>query len=808
MLTNLLCGSLVFEYVVYSRDARRISNRFSERNIFIQNGFFYNAFEDIHKYAPPFHFVFTAIGRSMIFLFRDDYGYRWVELFPIVFTLSFFLLLGGNRASSQIRRVDSLKQLLEKTPPSVKRIDINLALADFSGTTEPKLLEEAVRLADSLKEMMRLKDALNFLGEAYIQAGKIDEAEKCFQRSIYEKAEIQLENQRIRSMYGMGLVYAARHASVQAREQFEQSLKLAESARDTTMIARSLLGIGKLYMNQKDDENARSYYRRSIALSAAIQKMPVLAKGYGLLAFLHYKRGEFKAAIEIHERALDIYTRMRDSIGMAGTLSTMGMMYDRSHEPEKAITLMQRSFSIYQSNGKTADAANALMNIGLHYRDHNQYPLALEAFNKVLTVGDRKIHWYAYSWIGDVYEQTKEYRKAIDAFQKELEVSGAKEMLNQRSDALRSLYHAYESVGDTKNAYRSVLRYLSVKDSLAEMQNTRQLNDLNAKYENARHQHQIETLEKDNLLKDALLDKATMFRNIIVASFVVALVFIGALYQRYRYKKRTTEQLSTMLDELKRTQQQLIHSEKMATLGELTAGIAHEIKNPLNFINNFSELSSELVEELIAAEGDEKIETIEMLRNNLSKIHHHGRRADSIIQSMMQHARGGMGEHALTDINRMLEENINLVYHGMKAQNPSFDVSIRKSLDSSLKEIVVMPQELSRVIINLMTNALYAVKKKAENAANGYQPSVDATTRQTGDAVEIRIRDNGTGIPEEIRAKIFQPFFTTKPTGEGTGLGLSMSYDIIVNGHGGTLTCENSGEGAEFVITIPSRTTP
>ena len=291
--------------------------------------------------------------------------------------------------------------------------------------------------------------------------------------------------------------------------------------------------------------------------------------------------------------------------------------------------------------------------------------------------------------------------------------------------------------------------------------------------------------------------------------FIVAQMLIIA--RRYALAFRRIENFSKELQvkveertqEMKTAQAQLIHSEKMATLGELTAGIAHEIKNPLNFINNFSELSNELVDELRTAEGDEKIETIDMLRSNLSKIQHHGKRADSIIQSMMQHARGGTGERYPTDINRLLEETINLVYHGMRAQNPSFNIAIEKKLDPALREVSVMRQDLGRVIINLMTNALYAVMKKAENLKDGYQPIVEAATRQVHDRVEIRIRDNGPGIPTDIREKIFQPFFTTKPTGEGTGLGLSMSYDIIVNGHGGTLTCENNGGGAEFVIMLP-----
>ena len=262
-------------------------------------------------------------------------------------------------------------------------------------------------------------------------------------------------------------------------------------------------------------------------------------------------------------------------------------------------------------------------------------------------------------------------------------------------------------------------------------------------------------------------------------------------------------ELSKTLDQLRAAQQQLVHQEKLASLGELTAGIAHEIKNPLNFINNFADLSNELLDELHTAEGEEKTETIDMLRLNLSKIHLHGKRADSIISNMMNHARGSTGERLLTDINTLVDESANLVYHGMRAQHPTFNVTIEKNLDSSIPEMKVMRQEISRVVINLVSNAMYAVQKKEETSTGSYQPTVTLSTIRAGKNIEIHVRDNGHGIPEEIRQKIFQPFFTTKPTGEGTGLGLSMSYDIIVNGHGGTLTCESNEEGAEFVVSLP-----
>jgi signal transduction histidine kinase len=259
---------------------------------------------------------------------------------------------------------------------------------------------------------------------------------------------------------------------------------------------------------------------------------------------------------------------------------------------------------------------------------------------------------------------------------------------------------------------------------------------------------------------------------------------------------------------LKSAQAQLIHSEKMASLGELTAGIAHEIKNPLNFVNNFSEVSRELLDEMKTELSnkniDEVIELIEDLKQNLEKINQHGKRADSIVKGMLLHSRGTSGEKTLTDINDLLEQYVNLAYHGMRAQNKEFNISIEKDYDKTLEKINVIPQDLSRVFLNIINNACYAAyDKRKKNSDNNFSPTLSVSTKSLNGKVEIRISDNGNGIPKDILDKIFQPFFTTKPTGEGTGLGLSLSYDIVTKVHGGELKVETKeGEGTEMRIIL------
>lgn len=277
------------------------------------------------------------------------------------------------------------------------------------------------------------------------------------------------------------------------------------------------------------------------------------------------------------------------------------------------------------------------------------------------------------------------------------------------------------------------------------------------------------------------------------------------------------EVLQLALDELRGTQTQLIQSEKMASLGELTAGIAHEIQNPLNFVNNFSEVSVELLEELkdgplkelSARDAEEAIEIIADLSQNLEKINFHGKRADGIVKSMLQHSRSSTGKKEITDVNVLADEYLRLSYHGLRAKDKSFNATIDTQLDPDLYKIEVVPQDLGRVFLNLFNNAFYAVSEKKKQLGESFIPKVTVTTENIIDEhqkklVKITVFDNGLGMPAAVLEKIYQPFFTTKPTGQGTGLGLSMSYDIITKGHGGHLKVETEeGAYAKFIITIP-----
>jgi two-component system, NtrC family, sensor kinase len=268
------------------------------------------------------------------------------------------------------------------------------------------------------------------------------------------------------------------------------------------------------------------------------------------------------------------------------------------------------------------------------------------------------------------------------------------------------------------------------------------------------------------------------------------------------------------LEDLRTAQDRLVQTQKLASLGQLTAGIAHEIKNPLNFVNNFSWVSAELIDELQEILGKVKVdantlaeiaELTNTLRDNLDKIVQHGKRADSIVKNMLLHSREGSGEHRLVDANALVEESLNLAYHGARAENQSFQINMERSLDPAAGQVDVFPQQITRALLNLISNGFYAAtKRKEQNDSEGYEPTLTASTKNLGDRVEIRIRDNGTGIPSDVKERMFNPFFTTKPAGEGTGLGLSICHDIIVKQHAGSIEVESqAGEFTEVRVVLP-----
>jgi two-component system, NtrC family, sensor kinase len=404
--------------------------------------------------------------------------------------------------------------------------------------------------------------------------------------------------------------------------------------------------------------------------------------------------------------------------------------------------------------------------------------------------------------------QQKRHQEAIALLLKDID-----RVRTVRTSVLRDyklLAELYEKTGDNARAKETYKSFISLQDSiLADQSKFRTIS------------FETEQLISDNEISIAQLEGqnkiASLTRNFIIGLAALLLLLVAGIYYRFHAKKKANQVLEQTLTELKSTQSQLIQSEKMASLGELTAGIAHEIQNPLNFVNNFSEVSGELIKEMVDEVEKGNTEEVKAIANdvvqNLEKINHHGKRAADIVKGMLQHSRTSSGQKEPTDINALCDEYLRLAYHGLRAKDKSFNATLKTNFDESIGNITIIPQDIGRVILNLITNAFYVVneKSKAPQPPEGgvaYEPTVTITTSSIqppsgGPSVQIKVSDNGGGIPQKILDKIFQPFFTTKPTGQGTGLGLSLSYDIV-KAHGGELMVETKeGEGSAFIIMLP-----
>ncbi len=370
--------------------------------------------------------------------------------------------------------------------------------------------------------------------------------------------------------------------------------------------------------------------------------------------------------------------------------------------------------------------------------------------------------------------------------------------------AYENVYLSYKLNHQFDSAFKYMELALITKDSLAKVR----IRNL-AEFQNLTFSEQ---LRLQNLAKEKRLYQSRVRTYTLLAGLGIFLLIALILYRNNRQKNKTNKALETTLTNLKSTQSQLIQSEKMASLGELTAGIAHEIQNPLNFVNNFSEVNKELVDELQqelkAGKIEEAIEISNDIKANEEKINHHGKRADAIVKGMLQHSQSSRGVKEPTDINALCDEYLRLSYHGLRAKDKSFNATLKSDFDESIGNINIIPQDIGRVLLNLITNAFYVVdeKKKAPRPPEGgvhYDPTVSVSTKKVGDKILISVKDNGNGIPQKLLDKIFQPFFTTKPTGQGTGLGLSLSFDIV-KAHGGEIKVNTvMNEGTEFIISLP-----
>jgi signal transduction histidine kinase len=568
--------------------------------------------------------------------------------------------------------------------------------------------------------------------------------------------------------------------------------------------------------------NCQSNYPRALEAAFNIQKIaeqlrndsPALVSlSHYFIGLLNREMGDFPEAIaQLHEAI-----RLQDEVGapmseMYYAFSQLGTLYLFQSQLDSALKYAQKGYDLglnsknYKKYFSLAIAALGDIYVALH-----NYKLAEELFRFGIKQSGS---------FNNIYFQTRNYNSLAGLFAKtnrkdsciyyakiSLSLCQEHNFGEYTLNASKILTNVYES----ENKPDSTLKYMKImlvaKDSVFSQSRGQQFRQFAF--------NEIQRLQEISNAKERYQNQIRMYALIAVLSVFLLVAFI--LYRNNRQKQkanllleRQKQKVETALTELKSTQSQLIQSEKMASLGELTAGIAHEIQNPLNFINNFSEVNTELIDELEQEADKGNISEIKSIakdiKENEQKINHHGKRADAIVKGMLQHSRSSTGVKEQTDIGALADEYLRLSYHGLRAKDNSFNATLKTDFDNTIGKINIIPQDIGRVLLNLYNNAFYAVNEKSKQLIQEYEPTVSVSTKKTGNQVFITVSDNGNGIPQKIIDKIFQPFFTTKPTGQGTGLGLSLSYDII-KAHAGEIKVETKeGEFTELVIQLPTST--
>ena len=631
-------------------------------------------------------------------------------------------------------------------------------------------------------------------------------------------------------------------------ELTEELLTLSDAKSTVPLLeeAKKMYGIAK---------RKKSLYLESVALTM-----------FGQASRL---AGDFVKALQYHIQAMEISRNLPDKTLYAYSVNQSAHMYKDREENGKAIAIYREAFRIAGSGNSELFKFYPAMNLGFMYLNTNQPDSSLYFSNRAINLlnellvrtnnEDRReleksTMTYTLSNLAGAYSQKKENKKAdslySEARKRMIKYKGEKSRYfyfffmnltqhfqrnNQVDSSLYAARMAIETVMDAPLEYLSAkpakilsdyyekrnadstVKYLKIFLKANEVLNSTQVTQQMQTMAFEEDLRKMEIQQAEKAYRDKLI--FYLLTGGVLALLIVALYMYRANVTKRKMNEELAKQknqVETTLSNLKSTQAQLIQSEKMASLGELTAGIAHEIQNPLNFVNNFSEVSSELIDEMKTelATGNVQLATeiSNDLKQNLEKINHHGKRAASIVSGMLQHSRASSGTKEPTDINALADEYLRLAYHGLRAKDKSFNAKFETDFDSSLPKMNVVPQDIGRVILNLITNAFYVVNEKSKQGIAGYEPTVTVSTKlESGTAgitgitkiIKIRVKDNGNGIPQKILDKIFQPFFTTKPTGQGTGLGLSLSYDIV-KAHGGELKVDTKeGEGSTFTIQLP-----
>ena len=662
-----------------------------------------------------------------------------------------------------------------------------------------------LKIAEELKDKSLIAAITGYIGLIYFNLANYPRALANLEKALTGAEELGDKSGVALWLNNIGSVYSGQGEYVKALDYHQKSLKLNEAIGvQGPRKELNFDNLGQSYLNLADYPQALTYLQNGLNLSKANRNKTILVRGYNNLSKLYLK-------IATDSNATSLTTLLRSN--KTSTLHKANAYADSAVLLAKERGDLPYLYRAYQTRSQVQDALGQPQTALASYQDFIK--------TKDLVINQQNTNQIAVATLQydfDKKETALHFEQQLTAAQLQ------KQSLLTRQQAQELGLKA--QAAQLANKERDLQRLQYLQERAAKQDKEKQL--VLSQKEKALKATALE-------LSQAEVKNQTQQRTYLLGGVGLLAALLGLIVFGYAQKQKAntvlqrqkeeinqkSSQLEQSLIELRATQTQLVQKEKMASLGELTAGIAHEIQNPLNFVNNFSEVSAELVTELkeerqkgqpgVSGKRDSGLEDelLDDLQQNLQKITHHGGRASAIVVGMLEHSRTGTGEKQPINLNALADEYLKIAFHGLRAKNKDFNCQLVMDFDPGLPQIEVMPQELGRVLLNLYNNAFYTVREKQKTALNGYQPTVTVSTTQRNGHTEIRVSDNGTGMAQSVKDKIFQPFFTTKPTGEGTGLGLSLSYDIVTKGHGGSLTVESyEGKGTTFLIQLPTHQHP
>jgi two-component system, NtrC family, sensor kinase len=682
-------------------------------------------------------------------------------------------------------------------------------------------LQSALQLWQQAGDEYGIASANASLAEYFNTKGDHVSSLKFYQTSLagYQKLKDTFNTGLV--TYNIGLIQRYMGNYGDALESHVKTLQIGKQINNNELITQALLGNGFDYMLVKNYPEALKNQQEALEIFTAIKDSIGIGNVYYDIGVTYLWSGKLEEALVNHMKGLEIRKQLTNYGDIANSNNFISDIYLKQGKYPEALSSSLESVKYAELYGESGYIIGSYFSVGEISLKMANYETANEYYNKALLLS-RKIKNLRYQalslkGIAEINLLQNKTNKGITLLNEAATLAPPKDY-KTRHAIYKDLAAAYVTINDYKNAYTNEVLYKQMSDSLTASEKIEKITSITKQLEFANRQ----ALQKANTDKIISVNRSELRRqklvkNISIAGLLIGVIFSLIFYLRFKEKKKLNEALEKTLTNLRSAQAQLVQSEKMASLGELTAGISHEIQNPLNFVTNFSEVNRDLIlemkEELAKGNIKEAAEIATDIGENEEKIIFHGKRADSIVKGMLQHSRSNTGQIELTDINALADEFLRLSYHGLRAKDKSFNAKFEMDFDETIGKIKVVPQDIGRVILNLINNAFYAVDKKKKNQTSllqegvAYDPTVIVQTKNKGNKIEVTVKDNGNGIPKEVMDKIFQPFFTTKPSGEGTGLGLSLSYDII-KAHGGELkVTTREGEGLPAEASAQAGTT-